>query len=776
MAEVHRFLWLLPAILVAVGLAAYANSFHAAFVYDDKNEILLNPAIQQISWKELLGRTRPLTYLSLAINYRLGGLDVRGYHIFNLVIHLLAGLTLYGLVRRSLLQLPSFNGLSSTAAWLALGTALLWLVHPLQTESVTYVIQRLQSIMGLFYLLTLYCLAVGATSDRPGKWYAAAIGCCALGMASKEDMITAPVAALLYDRIFLSRSWPELWCKRWQVYLGLAATWCLLASSFIELFRAQDASQVIAPSAGFRVEGKTPLRYAASQSGVILYYLRLTLWPHPLCLDYAWPSASSAGEIVPCALGLLVFLLTTAWALWRQPALGFLGAWFFLTLAPTSSFLPINDLLVEHRMYLPLAAPATLTVLAIYAGLCHLENKRLIGLKSAQKLGFGLVAIVITIFCFITWKRNQDYASELGMWQDVVARRPDNRRARYCLAALLTANGRAAEAVEHFKAFAQARPDYEALANVANALAESGNKEEAIGYFRDAIRIADGLPDSRLTSLPDCHFVLAQLLNEQGQLDDAMIHYREVVRLRPGHLLANNILGRLLANRGQLDEAIICYERALSYRPNWPVAHNNLGLALARQGRFTEAIDHYREALRGDPDYANALSNWGTALLKQGNLEGAVAQYRKATQMAPDKARALFNLAHGLYLEGHAPEAAALYTQALRLDPDWPRIAAATSWHLATQSDVRLRDGPEAIRLAQQASQATGERNARFVDVLAAACAAGGRFAEATVLAHKAEALARADAKEDLAKAIAARASLYEKRHPYVEERSDPDN
>ncbi|MEK7786522.1 MAG: glycosyltransferase family 39 protein, partial [Chloroflexota bacterium] len=244
--------------------------------------------------------------------------------------------------------------------YFAFAVALLWAVHPLQTQSVTYVIQRGESLMGLFYLLTLYCAIRGLHSSRRRGWYGAAIVACALGMASKAVMVTAPVMVFIYDLVFLRRSGmpktsgagrphggaalghatPPAQAARWGLYFGLAATWGVL-------WACDVTGEVLDPSArrshvGFGYHGLTPLEYAATQPGVILNYLRLSFWSVGLCLDYDWPVARTAIVIIPPALVLLLLIGATAWGLVRRSWLGFAGAWFFVILAPTSSFIPIK--------------------------------------------------------------------------------------------------------------------------------------------------------------------------------------------------------------------------------------------------------------------------------------------------------------------------------------------------------------------------------------------------------------------------------------------------
>ena len=269
---------------------------------------------------------RPVPNLSLAVNYAIGGLNVEGYHVVNLAIHILAALALFGLVRRTLLLPALVERFGSASTGLALAVALVWALHPLQTESVTYIIQRAEALVGLFYLLTLYCLLRGATSARTWVWYAATVGTCAMGMASKEVMVSAPLVAVLYDRLFISGSFKESLRRQWGWYLALAATWAILGLLvYMSLGRGGTA--------GFNM-GMSVWEYARTQFGCIMHYLRLAFWPSPLVLDYGDGTASQAADIIPYAIGVGLLLAATAVALARRPKWGFLGVWFFAILRP----------------------------------------------------------------------------------------------------------------------------------------------------------------------------------------------------------------------------------------------------------------------------------------------------------------------------------------------------------------------------------------------------------------------------------------------------------
>jgi tetratricopeptide (TPR) repeat protein len=595
---------IIPVLLIAAGLWAYHNSFHGPFFFDDAPSIPENPHIRHL-WPipETLSAPpystvngRPTVCLTLALNYAFGGLNVAGYHAANLTIHLLSALVLFGIVWRTLDSETLRGRFPGAAVGLAAVIALLWELHPLQTESVTYIVQRTESLMGLFFLLTLYGTIRGAHSPRPRPWYLAAVISCALGMGSKEVMVAAPLIVLLYDRVFLASSFRELWQRRAGLYVGLAATWLLLA---VLVARTPHSAT------GFGMKNLTPWDYLKTEAGVILYYLRLGFWPRPLVIDYSdWPIAHSwTNALVPGAV-VLGLLAATVWALRHRPALGFLGAWFFLILAPTSSVLPnVGEVAAERRMYLPLAAVVTIVVVGGYA-----LGKRLFTKPQVIVLGCVATGAAAVWFTFLTFQRNQDYQSTLSIWQDTVDKRPSNTRAHN---------------------------------NLGIVLAQLGRVPEAIGQFQQALRIE---PDSEMA-----HYNLGNVLVQAGRTEDAIGHYHEALRIDPGDFKALTRLGNVLQRLGRVPDAIGDYEHALSLKPDYAEAHNNLAVALMAQGRLTEAIDQYDQALQINPEFADAHCNLGFALEKAGRPQEAIAQYERALQFKPnlvEAQKALVRLQH----------------------------------------------------------------------------------------------------------------------------------
>jgi tetratricopeptide (TPR) repeat protein len=673
-----------PLVVVAAGVLAYQNSFTVPFLFDDPAWVERNPRIRH-AWavKALSGTSRPVVQWSLALNYAAGSLDVRGYHAFNLAVHLLAALTLYGVVRRTFTAKRLRPRYGQGATGLALAVALLWLVHPLQTESVTYIIQRAESMMGLCYLLTLYCVIRGADSADGRLWYGAGVIACAAGMGTKPVMVTAPLMILLYDRAFLAGSFREALRQRTWLYSGLAATWALLP-----VWLAAGRGEWNA-SAGPAYPAVGPVEYALTQPGVILHYLRLSLWPHPLCLDYAWPIARTWADILPPLLVLAVLLGATVWAWKTDPAWGFWGAWFFLILAPSSSVIPIADAAVEHRMYLPLAAVVTLGVSGLHA-------------VAGRRAGIVVAALAVALG-YLTWRRNQDYRSELAIWQDTVARSPDNSRAHNNLGIALKQAGRVPEAIEHYEEALRTEPEYadahynlaiawqqtgrlreavahyteslrikpdhaEAHNNLGNALARLGRPHEAIAHFEEALRLKP--------EYADAHLNLGLALADLGRIQEAIRHCEQALRIGPDNAEAHNDFGIVLQREGNLPEAIGQYERALGIKADYAEAHNNLGMVLWRIGRRPEAIGHYEQALRIKPDYAEAHNNLGIALAGLGRVPEAVGHWEQAVRINPDYAEAHYNLGVALEQAGKLNDAIAQYESALRLKPGFAKAQA----------------------------------------------------------------------------------------------------
>ncbi|MBT3295583.1 MAG: tetratricopeptide repeat protein [Verrucomicrobia bacterium] len=654
-----------PLLLILAGVLVYWSSFDGVFVYDDLASIRDNPHIRQLwplseamslpLWSSALTVDgRPLLSLSFALNHWLFGPEPWGYHLVNLLIHIGAGLLLFGVIRRTL-ALPRFRERFARSAcpsepwrsrgtWLALATALIWIVHPLQTESVTYIVQRAESLMGMLFLLTMYCSIRGFTSDKGGRWHVAAVLACAIGMGVKQTMFSVPLLVILYDYVFtgglepgglalgergLQRAAPVARARRarGRFYAALCSTW-LIVFGIIGLTWKESTSDFVTIS---------PLRYALTQPLVLLTYLRLAIWPWPLALSYGWTLEDQWPRIVFPAIAILGMLAVMFRGLWRRKWYGFVLAWFFLILAPTSSIAPMRQAIFEHRMYLSLAAVVMLAVL----GAEYAVRKLATHPKRRAAVGGCLALASVIVLGYRTHDRNRDYHSAMRIWQDNVAHCPESHFARNNLACSLRNEGRYAEAVRHLRSALRIQPDHvEAHNNLGNALHALGRPLEAIPHYREALRLK---PD-----YAEAHNNWGMALYATGRPQDAISHYQQALQLDPGRVEAHYNLGVALAAAGRLQEAIPHYQQAVQLKPDHAEAHNNLGNALLTLGHLQAAIPHCREALRIKPDMAEASFNLGNALLALGQPREAVEHYRHALQLKPDHAEAHNNLSIAL--------------------------------------------------------------------------------------------------------------------------------
>ncbi len=579
------------AAILTAGIAAWSNSFNVPFIFDDLGAIRDNLSLRHFpSWKNFVPtQARPVVQLTLAFNYWLGGTSTTGYHVFNLAVHLLAALALFGVIRRTL-RLPALaNRFGENAATaVAFSTALLWMLHPLQTEAVTYIIQRTESLMALFYLLTLYCFIRAAVGSLNAvAWQVAAVAACALGMGSKEVMVSAPLIVVLYDRTFIAGSFREALRRRRRLYLGLAATCLILARPALEALGPG------APSAGFNLPGVTPLQYAQSEFGVILHYLRLAFWPAGLSLDYDWPIARSAADIAPGAAVVGALLAATAWALVRRPTWGFAGAWFFLVLAPTSSIMPIKDLAFEHRMYLPLAAIVTVCVVAAH-GLVNVWGGRIAALPERRIL-LGRAAATAAVLCaagalgWLTFGRNADYCDAVSIWQDTVNKRPVNPRAWY---------------------------------NLADAYSGMGNPDAALPCLNKAIELK--------RDYVEAYNNRGVAYGKAGLLKEAMRDLDRAIELDPNDAAAYCNRGNLSAAAQRPAEAISDFDRAIRLMPDYADAYNNRGAAFTKTGHLEDAMRDLNRAIALNPDEANAYLNRAVAYYTAKEYSRALSDVRTA--------------------------------------------------------------------------------------------------------------------------------------------------
>lgn len=538
--------WLAGAAIIVAGtIAAYATSLSGAFVLDDFEHIVNASEIRGL-WPIspiLFGTARPVVTLTLAMNYALGGLATRGYHLLNLAFHVAAALALYSIVTRTLVGERRRGRYAGSETAVATMATLVWAVHPLTTEAVTYVIQRAESLAGLLVLLSLHAVIRGGESPRAPLWNALAVLWCALAMATKPVAVSAPLLVLAYDRVFLAASWRELRERRGWMYLGLASTWAIA----VAVSRAAEN-----PTAGFGMP-ISPIAYAQSQPGVILHYLRLAVWPSPLVFDYGWPVAHGMQVVIPgMVLVALIVVTILVWA--RSAPMGFLGLWLFVALAPSSSLFPIKDLAAEHRMYLPLIA---LVVLAVVVAVVAL--RRWVPRSSRGWVGAGLATVVVATLGSITARRNLDYASEITLWKDVVAKRPDNPRGYYALGAAYVMANQNERAIPVLLEALRRQPDNPAAReNLGIAYVHTGRLDEALAQIDAVLRTQPSRIEGRFVRdlFARAHHNRGIVLARLGRYPEAIASYREALRLAPDDPTLPSAAGIAEALLAELDESL----------------------------------------------------------------------------------------------------------------------------------------------------------------------------------------------------------------------------
>jgi Flp pilus assembly protein TadD len=534
---------LFPVALVALAVGAYANSLRGPFLFDDLPSIVNNPSIQHLwplsvplsppnAGQSVAGR--PLVNLTYAIDYAVGGLDVTPYHVTNVAIHIACALVLFAVLRRTLADDA-----------VAFACAALWMLHPLQTEPVDYLAARTESLMALCLLLTLYVAIRG--------WTAAAIAACAAGMACKETMVVAPLLVILYDVRRSYRSFDDAWRARRTLWLGLAATWIVLL--------VLVASAPRAHSAGFAHGGV--VAYALNQAVMIARYLRLFVWPSGLVLDYGFPIELRVSDVLP-QLALIAMLIAVLALAWKQHGrVAFLLSWFFLTLAPSSSVVPIlTEVGAERRMYLPSMALVVLVV--------TLARSRL---KRWPAVAAGAVTLLVVACVVLTVSRNREYRSALTMWRVTVERWPQGR-ARVNYASALQAAGRRDDMLQQLRLAVDDFP--EGRYDLGAQLVARGDTEEGLRELEQFTREFSTHPHA--ASARD--LIAAARTTLARHATDAAIAY---------------------ATDDRMAEAVAMFRRAAGLIPANANVHRNLANALLAAGDSGGAAVEAREALRLNP-------------------------------------------------------------------------------------------------------------------------------------------------------------------------------
>ncbi len=684
-------LWLAVLILGGAVMWAYAPGLDGPMVLDDDVAIVANPDVRV--WPDLLAALnpperlvgfsrRPVLNLTMAWNHHLGGLEVRGYRVFNLALHLAATLLLAGLVRWTLRHgrgVPEI--LRQRAGAVAFFAALLWGVHPLATSAVNYLTQRGELLVTVAVLAFLWMWGQ-ALAGGSRWWILPAWLACLAGMGSKESMLGMPLVAVLYDRALFAGSWREVG-RRWSWYALL-----LLTAAWPAALMLRNVTDI----AGEGGRGDYDRwRYYLTQGWGLAQFLKLAFWPRPLIFDYGTELAAGLravwGELLLAALALLGICW---WSLRRRSWVGiFLLAVAAASLLPSLAFTLSGQPVAEHRMYLPLAALITAVVCALAS------------VVPPQGLGKWIAATaavaVALLMIHLTRARHADYAEVERLWRVTLEARPSSARARLNLAFALLAQrspgetGRIAEAATLLDAATRIDPNYGlAHFNLGTLLLEQGRPIEARRAFARAVEVWPGYAPARIN--------LANMLLAAGEMEEAIEQSTAAVQLAPEDPDAWNVHGSTLVSAGRPADAVAAFDQALERTPSFAPAWAGRAGALAATGRMQEALRSHERAVEAAPEDVRLRYNFAMFLLGRGRLEEAAAQLREVSLRRPDMMPARFQLALVCWQLGQEQEALRLLRELVASDGGGLQV-----WSEAAQALEAAGKPADAARLREAA-------------------------------------------------------------------------
>ncbi len=591
---------LLLSLLAIVVILAYADTLTAPFIFDDLNNIQDNPHIRipNLSIENLLWAgfhspedRRPVANISFALNYYVHGYNPVGYHVVNIVIHIACGIFLFFLAKATL-QTPALRSRYANCGWIPFLAAFIWLVHPLQTQSVSYVVQRMNSMAAMFYVLSmLYYVKFRMSAASPAKWLLL-VGCvvaAVLSFGTKEISATLPLFIILYEWYFfqeLDRQWAR---QRLFVLAGLGLLFLVIALVYLNF---EPVAKILRSYGG---RDFTPLQRLLTQSRVVIFYISLLLWPNPsrLNLDHDFSLSYSLldpATTLVCVITIIALIACAVLIARRQPLLSFSIIWFFGNLVIESSIIGL-ELVFEHRNYLP-AMFAILAIVSLVFRYCKHALTAVVALS-----------LVAALFCMWTFQRNRVWADEVALYRDSALKSPGKARPQNNLGAALSRRGRLPEAIERYRAALKIKPDY-----------------------------------------ADAHYNLGFALAKNGQLDEGLPHFRQAVQISPNRVKYLNNLGVALVLKGDHTEALEHFKSALKIDPYDADLHANIGLILKKQGELGAAMQHFTEALALDPRHLGALNNRGLLLMDIGQLEPARKHFALALEVNPNYEEARLNL------------------------------------------------------------------------------------------------------------------------------------
>lgn len=670
-------------LIVLLGFLVYSKTFHAPFVFDDEPSILENPVIKKMG-NFFLNATgyeynprRFIGYLTIAMNYAFGVFDVTGYHIFNLVVHIANALLVYALIVLTF-RTPYMRNCSRSLSWraIALFTAALFVVHPIQTEAVTFIVQRFTSLATMFYLMSL-CLYVKwrllrDSEERSGRkdffWYVLSLAAAVLAMKTKETAFTLPIIVVLYEVFFFRLPMRN----RIPFLAPILITLFIIPLSMLNIDRPLGEVLSDVSEATKIQTDVSRWDYLMTQFRVIATYVRLLIIPVNQNLDYDYPIYRSlfAPPVFLSFLFLLSLFVLGVYFFRRSARdmsengsgfrlLSFGIAWFFVTLSVESSIIPIVDVIFEHRAYLPSVGLINAFVAGVILFTGRLKPERTFVMKTVTPL----LAIIVLLFGLATFSRNMVWNDPGTLWMDVVKKSPMKARVIYNLGQVYDVRGALEEAAGLYQTAIRLDPNLTHPYNNLGTIYEKwGRIEEAIWLYKKAIVL---YPEDAIARAN-----LGATYAKQGRFAEAVTELTRAIQIKPDYAIAHNNLGNVYSERGYLDDAVHEYRAAIEAKGDFAAAYINLGLAYAKQGFLDKAAEEFRLAIRFEPGSVEAYNNLGMVYMKQGDLEGALQEFRRALALQPGNPEVHANIGRVYMNMGNLEEALMEFQTALNIAPD----------------------------------------------------------------------------------------------------------
>ena len=587
-----------PAVVSLLGVIIYSNSFDCSFHLDDFHNIRNNLSIRNLDnlmaiWQDEYLR-RFFGYFTFALNYHFHGYDLFGYHLVNLVIHLGSALMVMWLVKL-IFSTPvmAVQSIARMKDKIAFGAGLIFIAHPLQTQAVTYIVQRFASLATFFYLTSL-CFYLTARLTRRTKTmvlsFLGALIAAVLGMLTKEIVITLPFAIVLVEFMFVQTDSVWVILRRRDIQGIIAVS--ILATLILPAIYSFDITKQLNPVISEQTEDPilTLPIYVTTQFRVLVTYIRMLFIPVGQNLDHDFPASRSLLE--PAAflsLAVLLLLFATAVRLYRtHRVLSFGIFWFFLTLS-VESIRPLMNVIFEHRLYLQMFGFSLIisTLLFQYLG------------KRSLTAAFVVLGILVTGYSAATYKRNFVWKNEYTLWTDAIKKSPNKKRPYVNLGNYLYEHGDLDRAQELFQTAVSLDPNHPvAYNNLGTIYAAQGDMDAALEAFQTAVRLTPRYADA--------HFNIGNVYYYRKQYEEAIRHYREAVAYDPDLIEALHNLAAAQYEHGDIDDAIATYRKTISLDPKLVEAHYHLGIVLQETGAFKEAAEEFEQVLLLDPESTSA--------------------------------------------------------------------------------------------------------------------------------------------------------------------------